>query len=79
MRRLAYTSSAYTLSEKHDDLISAALVVVDEVLAGLELPWAHHTRQCFVLEIGLQIFFIEISRHFAPNFSTLNAGNMSLL
>mmetsp|Transcript_3885 Transcript_3885/g.10757 ORF Transcript_3885/g.10757 Transcript_3885/m.10757 type:complete len:206 (-) Transcript_3885:1416-2033(-) len=63
---------------KHDDLISPGLVELNEKLTGSNLVWIHNPQQFAARNgISLEVFSIEFRGHRAPDFRTLDAGEIA--
>ncbi len=64
---------------EHDDLVISPLVVLDQELRGSELVRIHHAQEHLLHGAQRQVFPVELGRHLAPNFSTLDSSDEAFL
>lgn len=57
---------------EHDNLVPSALMIVDEILASLELVRVERMQENPFAGLGAEVFGIELRRHGTPDFCALS-------
>lgn len=64
---------------KHDNFVFSSFVIANQELASSKLVGIHNVDQDALPSFAIEILSIELRRHGAPNFCTLNPRQIAIV